>query len=248
MAISEADIIEAARQRVGNKPEISVAEQFVPDEAILDEMSDYVVECNNVFGSVNGLGKKEVQFSLFQGQQHYSVSDVIGDDVREIKEVLRSDAYISDSFLEPTMVDPRTGVPMARAAFIDKAYQQDVLDETVAMQRWRRTDLYSWERISLNSVDTLRLMPPPTDTGIVVVSYITTGESIDDLPDQAYDALVNAASMAILDCMLNRVNSNPQGTDETTRDRRYWIEMVERQRDRYEARYRRSLTMAPNRS
>lgn len=247
MAIVLTDIIAQARLRVGNRESTATDEQYVSDDAVQAEMSEYILECNEVFGS--STARKDVSFAFVSGQQDYLMSG-IATDIRTVEEVLRTDAYMSDSYLQPTMVDPRTGIPMARAAFIDQAYQQDALDEIVAMQRFRRNDLYSWEEVQKSDGLYLRLMPAPIDDGTCYVRYVSTGESASTLPDEAKDALTNAACLAFLDCMMNRIQSNPAaiGSGMDARDLRAWLDQMAKQRDRYNDRYRRSLTRAPKRA
>ncbi|MDF2434833.1 MAG: hypothetical protein JWP44_4464, partial [Mucilaginibacter sp.] len=189
--MTENDIIEAARERLGNTVDRSVDEQSVPSQAISAELRSYLVEISKAFGS--GSSRKDFNFFSVPGQQDYPIVTTIGNDVRDIQEVLRSDAYVSESFLEPTMVDPRTGVPVARASFIDQAYQQDALDVIVAQQRFRRQDMYDWEVVNSNGTLYLRLMPPPTDVSTISVRYVATSESVDSLPEEAREAAENAA-------------------------------------------------------
>jgi hypothetical protein len=173
--------------------------------------------------------------------QDYQVDTYVGTDVLEILEVVRSGAYQSDSFLEPAQVDPRTGVPMQKSAFIDQGFQQSALEVIQAQEQFRNQDKFDWTVVPYNNTMYLRLMPPPEMPEQIVVVYSCTGESVESLPDEARPAIEHAATAAIMNLSLNRVNSGPPAAGESSRDRRYWIEMMERQRDYYRGRYRAAL-------
>ena len=350
------DIIQAARDRTGNKADVAVGEQYVPDEAIIAGIREAIVEANTAFGQSSA--RKDVTFTAVRGptlqspgapmlaadysagilpagtynyrltallgngettvgpegvavtlsatgqvqltwapvpgatgynvygrttggelqlvstavngwvdagiavpgsgqptmnstggfgcyQQDYDVITYIGPDVQQIVEVIRSDAYVTDSSLFPLQVDPRTGIPFARAAFIDQAYQQDVLESISAQMRFRKADCQDWELINVGGRQIIRIMPPPTEPVLIAVRYIGVNDSIESLPEEARPAMEYAACVALLDAVLNRVNSDPSGMGENARDRRYWLELVERQRDRYESKFRAALAKRP---
>jgi hypothetical protein len=180
-------------------------------------------------------------------QQDYDVATYIGTDVQEILDVARSDAYVSESTIQPLQIDPRTGIPTARAAFIDQAYQQNALDIIAAQERWRKDYSFDWEVVSSGTgAEILRLMPPPTEPVTVWVRYLSTTQATTTLPDEARVAMEYAACYVILDGVLDRINSNPlvaSVSDE--RNLRAWIDVVVKQRDRYEAKYRAALNEAP---
>lgn len=180
--------------------------------------------------------------------QDYDIATYIGTDVLEITDVLRSDAYVSDSTLQPLQVDPRTGIPFARAAFIDQGYQQDALETMVAQARWNKIqDFDAWMIVNNTGSPALRIMPTPIQQAIVVVQYVSTADTIDSLPADAQIAMNYAAAYCILDTVLNQVNSVPSAVrdPETQRWTADWMKMLERQRDRYENRYRQALAKRP---
>lgn len=180
--------------------------------------------------------------------QDYDCSVFIGSDVMMIEEVLRSDAYRSDAFSETSQINPLNGMPAVRGTFIDMTYQQSALEHIQAQERFRHNDEYSWEQVNLGGSVVLRLMPPPIERVLVSVRYLSTSESIGSLPDRARATVEYAACGGILDCIINRLNSEPPGVNESPRDKRSIIDALERQRDRYWARYRSSIAKNPGRS
>lgn len=183
-----------------------------------------------------------------QWLQDYDIATYVGTDVQEIVEVMRSDAYVSDSTLQPLQVDPRTGIPFARAAFVDQAYQQDALETMVAQARWNKIqDFNAWEIVNNTGSPALRLLPPPIQASIVVVRYISAGESVEDLPEDARPCMIYAACYCILDTVINRINSQPSGVRDPETARWYgdWFKTLISQRDRYENKYRQALEKRP---
>jgi hypothetical protein len=142
-------------------------------------------------------------------------------------------------------VDPVTGVPLFRSLFIEQSFQQDALEVIQGIARANHMEEYVWEEVPYNNTTYLRLSPPPRDPEIVVVTYLSSGYSITALPDEARPAIEHAATYALINCVLNRVNSSPGIINEGARDRRYWLELVERQRDYYQGKYRAAIARRP---
>jgi hypothetical protein len=177
--------------------------------------------------------------------QDYDVAAYVGADVQEILEVLRSDEYRGENLIQPTLVDPITGVPVARATFVEQGLQQSALDHILTQERFLHLDQFAWEQVYYNDKGYLRLMPPPLHGEVVQVTYLSTTADIEDLPPDARVPLEHAACAALINCILNRVNSAPSAVRERATDQRYWIEMAERQRDYYDNRYQAAIAKRP---
>jgi hypothetical protein len=172
--------------------------------------------------------------------QDYDIAAYIGSDVLEINEVLRSAAYRSDHLHHR---DSERGT--AGPAYIDQGFQESAYEHIQSQERFRHQDEFEWEQVYYAGKSFLRLMPPPTRTEVVQVTYISASMSIDDLPEDARPAIEHAACAALLNCVINRVNSAPSPTRDNALDKRYWLEMAERQRDYYDNRYQAAIAKRP---
>jgi hypothetical protein len=174
--------------------------------------------------------------------QDYDVQTYIGTDVLEIEEVIRSASFQTDAFLESYMVDPRTGIPTVKVGgFIDQAYQENALELIQQQERFRRTDEYMWESVMINGRLHVRLMPPPESVEQVRVVYVSTSASLATLPEQARIPLEHAACAAILNGIISRTISDPMELHENSLDRRAHLEVLTKQRDYYDQKYRAAL-------
>jgi hypothetical protein len=227
----QADIITKAREITGNKPDRSAAELEVPDAAITAEMARSIRDLNRIYGSASSV--KEVKFHPVANQQDYAIATYVGSDVYRIDLVLRSNQdYPAGTLVDTSKVPQR--YQNLNNQVIHPGLQQDVFDTIEQMARASRADECDFEEIGGN----LRLFPTPTDAAEwVYVRYTATGYSISTLPDETESALIFAAVVAILNCQLNRLNSDRFSTrnqGETTDQR---VRVLERQRDEYKASY-----------
>lgn len=177
--------------------------------------------------------------------QDYLIDLFVGADVLTITEVIRSDAFRSEAFLEPSYdVDPLTGLRGRRGGFVDQGFQEDAFEVMQAQARWRETQKYSWAIVNISGSRYLRLMPEPERQVLVRCTYTSQAGAISSLPEEARSAVENAACRAILDCVLNRTKADPAFIGEGTLERRAFIDAITKQRDRYETRYARCLALA----
>jgi len=236
MSLSATEIIAAARAITGNKTDAGAGETSIDDAAIVAEMKTAIRDLNRIFGGSSGL--KEIIFQAVVNQQDYSIAGVVGTDVYEIEEVIRSDAYVGDYLMDDPNDIVRMGRPFNDMAIIPAGLQADVFRTIIQLQRSSRMDRYDWETIG----DTLRLMPVPLETCWVAVRYTVTGYSIESLPTEAEIALQSACCAAILNAALNRRGSDPMTQNIQmlgATDQR--LKTMTAQRDRYEAKYQSEL-------
>jgi hypothetical protein len=59
-SFTEQQVFQAARERVGNKFEVSIGEAAIPDQALRSEMLECVIECCRIWATVGG--QKETAF------------------------------------------------------------------------------------------------------------------------------------------------------------------------------------------
>jgi hypothetical protein len=234
VALTKSDIINKARGIVGNKTENSAGEVMIDDVDIDIELAPAIRELNKIYGS--SVARKEQWFVTVANQQAYSIAGVIGTDVSEIEEVLRSGSYLPDHLLDGSC-DRFLGCngQFNGDCVIPAGLQADTFRAIVQQHRAELTDQFTYQIRG----DVLRLIPVPTCVEQVMVTYTTTSLSIETLPDETETALVYAASVALLDAMLNRIGADKitraiQGMDTT--DTR--IKTLKDQRDRYERKYR----------
>ena len=178
--------------------------------------------------------------------QDYHLPTYVGDDVLEVRDVLRSGAYVADEeFFGPGEIDARGR--RVGPTLIAHGFQPEVAEVIAGQRRWRHADQFFWEVVRRGADLYLRLSPPPCETEVVAVTYTSTGSSISALPDRARPAIEYAACAAILNCVLNRLPNDERylvepGTDR--RDKAELAKMLERQRDRYDRKYQAALNRA----
>ena len=228
-----------ARKIIGNQPDTAVGEVFIPDDVVDIALAPIVRDLNKLYGSASGM--KEKAFTAVANQQLYTIADVIGSDVSEIVEVIRSSARCPDA-LPSADVDPRTGLPISRAS-IPQGYQDDAMEVIVGQWRARHADKFAWEIV--NGVS-LRLMPVPAGAEDVIVQYVSTGASITTLPASTETALIYAACVAILNGQINRVNSDRATADTFGQAKDDRIRSMVQQRDYYQGQYDREVSKMPN--
>jgi len=238
---TQAEVISAARQILGNKDTVVVGEQKVPDEAVALGMAPYVRRLNKQFG--NAAGRKEAFFDAVPNQQDYLLSTVLGNDVSSVEEVVRSAEGLAADAFGPVEIDARDGTPLASGGVIPYGGQSDAMETILAQARYRRAEQFSWKIAYPAAGKSIRLMPCPTAVEKVYVSYVTTAGSIETLPDEAADALNYAACVAMLDAMINRINSErPKSAVGPVGDARdTQVKVLMQQRERYEALYQGEL-------
>lgn len=208
MALSETEIIQAARDITGNTESLALAVMYVPDEALMPLLDRVVLRLGKVCG--NASSRKEIVFQTVAGQQDYKVSETIGSDVESITSVTRSGSFVGSTLTNETgLVDPTTGRP-ASTAGIQSGYQRDVFDVILGMERFRQASSEAHELVTIGSDLYLRLMPCPTGVEQVEVRYVVSAGSISSLPDAAKTALTLAMVVAIIDGQLNRISSMAQ--------------------------------------
>jgi hypothetical protein len=149
--------------------------------------------------------------------------------VYEVIEVIRSAAYLPDGILG-NEIDPQTGLRYGSST-IPQGYQGDAMDVILAQWRNRRADAFDWEVVN-NS--TLRLMPTPMFAEAVAVRYVTSAYTIDTLPVNTESVLVFAACVAILNGIINRINSSRQTTDTYGQAQTERLKTLAAQRDYYQ--------------
>lgn len=235
-AFTDAEVLARAREITGNKVTRDAAERHATDGAILNAIQTHIRDLNLKYG--NTTGKKEITFTTVAGTQDYDIPTYVGADVGQIDEVLQAGAYVADVlFSDGDEVDPTTGYANRSRARIPAGLQQDVFDTVGGILRARRNSDFSHKVVGQK----LRLFPPPQSAYKVVVTYATSGYSIDTLPIEAREAVVYAACYAIIDAMLNKIMSSiyaaqqDSQTGATVSDQR--IKVLRDQRDRYEAKY-----------
>jgi len=203
MGITQSEVILKARDITGNQIENREGEGFVPDEAIIVELQPTIRRISQKFGDSSVL--KEVRLSITAFQQDYAFS-AIAADVKEVRDVLRADAHFDPGLIiSPvgTRNDPYNITSLGQTAVIPAGLQDDTFADILAQRRFRRAEQYSWETFGT----TLRLYPPPqTNELVVVVKYLSTGGTIEDIPEQCEMLLVYAAVIALIDGELNRLN------------------------------------------
>lgn len=237
MSLTIAQIIEKARSVAGNELQNSAGESFVPDEAITIELAPIIRKINSKFGSATGL--KEVFLTVVADQQDYAFS-AVASDVKTITEVMRSGADVpAGSILGGGYVDP---APFNDASnmrgVIPAGLQPEVFDDIIAQHRWRAADEFSWETFGT----TLRLFPPPVSGEVIAIRYVTTGSSVDTIPDTCETLLVYAAVAALFDGELNRINRTRVTTKQFTDADAIRSKMCRDQRDYYQKKYQGELS------
>ncbi|MGE5610990.1 MAG: hypothetical protein ACM359_17200 [Bacillota bacterium] len=223
----QATIIDKARQITGNKMDNAVGETFIPDDAIAAAIAPAVRDLNTIYGTATGL--KEFTFTATPGVQDYDLQATLGADVYEVMEVIRSAAYLADGLLGDE-IDPQTGLRFGNSA-IPQGYQGDAMDVILAQWRKRRTDAFDWEVVNNT---TLRLMPAPMFAEAISVRYVTSAYTIDTLPANTESVLLFAACVAILNGIINRINSSRQTTDTYGQAQTERLNNLVSQRDYYQ--------------
>jgi hypothetical protein len=240
MPLSDAAIIESAREITGNQISRQAGSTHAPDAAITAALQPLIRELNRHYGTTTGV--KEAWFTATAAQQDYTIATVVGADVFRITDVRRSGEQVPASAIAAHDVDPRTGLPMTNRAAVDWGYETAVPAVILGQEQARRSALYEWEVVSGT---TLRLIPVPDAEEEIYVRYVATGFGIDTLPVDCETCLVYGACMAILDAHLNRINSakweakQDALTGATTQQAR--VLAVKEQRDRYEELYEREF-------
>jgi len=190
-------------------------------------------------GTAIGASGVPIEDSTGRWIQDYPVDLYISPDVLRITEVLRSDSYRSESFLEPSYdVDPLTGVRSRRGGFVDQSLQEPAFEVMQAQVRWVEAQKYSWMLVNKAGVRCLRLLPRPEQPCLMRITYQSYASNIASLPEEARVAMELACCRAILDGYLNRIKSEPTGLGETALERRAYIDMLVKQRDYYRNRYK----------
>lgn len=197
-------IIQAARDITGNEKTMAAGDQFVPDEAIETDLTPIIRILNNRFGNVSG--KKETIFNTIAGQQDYLISTYVGTDVERISKVMREGSFVPDYFLGAgDGVDILNyGGPTNQAPIIPAGFQANTFDVIVQMNRSEVADRFDWEEFQ----GKIRLYPVPTRDEVIAVQYVSTGSSIDTLPEKTMAALTYAAVVAIIDSGIMRMGHN----------------------------------------
>jgi hypothetical protein len=254
MAFTTDQVIQAARDILGVVDDKALAERNVPDQAVRPGLRPAIRELNRVTRSS---GRKEAAFNTVANQQDYLLTSICSggvDDVARLDgKVLRESAHVPDDILSPGAVDPRTGLPLrgAGGTAIPMGYQGAAADVIVQQERWRHDDDFDEEIVTLGGVRYLRLFPTPEVVERAVMIYVTSGASIDTLPDTAQTAMEYAAVVALCDAMINRVNSQMPvfagtnfggdgggGSGPASAER---VKVMRAQRDRYEQLYLQEL-------
>jgi hypothetical protein len=189
-------------------------------------------------GSARPGSGPQIRDSTGQAMQEYEIGLFLGDDILQIVDVLRSDAYHGDNAIQfPRAFDPLISSGNYGRHFVDQSLQESAFEVMQAQERYRELQKFSWAIVNIDSVRYLRLMPPPRHHVLVRCTYISVADSISSLPDEAKPAMENAACRAILDCVLNRVKAEPMAIHESPLESRAFIEAMVKQRDRYHDRY-----------
>ncbi len=241
MAIHEAEIIAAARRVTGLERDDAIGEQYVPDEAVLAQMAEAVLELNAAFG--NSTGRREARFTATPNVQEYDLAAIVGPDVLAVDEVVRSGSFVPDDVLSPSDVDPLTGVPMGNGGVIPDGYQGSATDTIVAMARHAHVAEFDF---AVTPDQRLRLFPVPRAAETVVVCYTTTGQSMATLPEQARAAVTYAACVALLDGSINRLNHTRPDVRGAADALLVQMRALQAQRDRYERKYEAAKNRLPN--
>lgn len=204
--MTEAEIIQAARDVLGANDDQAGGERAIGDEALLPAMAGMIRTLNKLSGTADA--RREVILTTTPDEQDYVISTAIADDVLGIEEVVRTDAYVGTSILDDGPVSPVDGRPIVRSAAIPWGYQTAVRDEILAQARARVNDQFDFEVVYNSGGDRiLRLMPCPHCAEAVLVIYTTTGNSIATLPDEMKTAAVYGTVVIMLDAQINRFNS-----------------------------------------
>lgn len=197
-------------------------------------------------GSFTPSSGPPIQSNAWGWIQDYNVSTFIGSDVLDVVEVIRTDAYRAENFAEPCYdVDPITGVRGRYGGFIDQSLQEGAFEVIQAQARWRETDKYTWKMVNISGSRYLRLMPKPEFPVTVRVTYQSTSDTIESMPDEAKPAMMASAARSIIDCQLNRIKAEPSGSQfDGPLEKRGVLDAMAKQRDRYAVRFDRCLQLA----
>ena len=191
-------------------------------------------------------GGPPIQNSTGKWVQDFPINAMLGTDVLSVVEVVRSDAYRdTNSMIYPGgYMDGIACITTTPANFIDQGLQEVAFQTAQAQARYDEQVHYRHELVCRNGQQYLRVFPKPRHEVQFLATYISVAGNIESLPDNARDAMGNAACRAIMDCIINRVKSEPNGiSQETSLERRAFMETIIKQRDYYAARYRRTVQM-----
>lgn len=245
------NIIDKAREIVGSIVDNSVAERYVPDEAIVPLMASNVRRLTTRL-RVSSAARR-VRYTCTSDAQEIPLN-AIALDVGQVTDVLRSSQFITDGsaiagsrcrYGDPTTAryDDDRGGGAGYVGHIDHFLQQNVADKLAAIGRRDHVDRFDYEVYTApGNVRTLVLMPPPFLGETIQVEYAASDASVEGLPAIAEPAAVYAACAAICDAQLNRISSQDvdrmptmdnslQSTGATRAD------TLRRQRDYYEQKF-----------
>ncbi len=219
-------IIQEAREITGIIENSASAVRYTPDEAIITQMRPYIRRIGLKLGTGTGVRRKF--FTAVAGQQDYKIEEVIGDGVGTISDVIRSGTSgLSFSSIFRSAYNPRTAVYPNGYELLGGDFHRLSYERILEIENWRRLGDYDYEEsIDEDGDRILVLIPAPSTSEEIMVSYSANESSITVLPDSASDAAVMAACVAMLDAQINRINSfvDPRDMDNIpTSKRESWL-------------------------